>query len=99
MGIFMRLEVLNGSYKGKKFEFDLCDELLIGRDKSCDIVFCDKGVSAKNSRVFIYDNIIYIEDLGSKNGTAISSMRIHMQNRLRSGDIISIGSVRFTFRF
>jgi len=98
-GIFMRLEVFSGSFHGKNQEFSLNKELFIGRDKSCDIVFRDKEVSAKNSRVFLADNIIYIEDLGSQNGTALSGMRIHTRNRLRSGDVISIGSVSFTLKF
>lgn len=98
-GIFMRLEVLSGNYRGNNFEFYLKNELIIGRNKSCDISFKDKDVSGKNSRVFLHNNAIYLEDLRSQNGTAISDMRIHTQNRLRSGDIISIGSVCFTLKF
>ncbi len=98
-GIYMRLEVLNGHPAKKCREFFLKNELLIGRDTDCDILFNDKDVSKKNSRIFVRENIIYIEDLGSQNGTAISDMRLHAPNRLRSGDVISIGTVRFVLKF
>lgn len=98
-GIFMKLEVIDGVYAGKNDELYLTGELIVGRDKSCGIQFKDKDVSERNSRIFILDNIIYIEDLSSKNGTAISGMKIFSPNRLRSGDIITIGDVKFKLKF
>ena len=98
-GIYMRLEVLNGHPAKKGREYFLKNELLIGRDTDCDILFSDRDVSKKNSRIFVRENIIYIEDLGSQNGTAISDMRLHAPNRLRSGDVISIGTVKFVLKF
>lgn len=97
--IFMKLEVIAGRYRSNKLEFYLTDQLLIGRDRKCDIVFRDNEVSGCNSRVFIKNGFVYIEDLGSGNGTALEGMQIFAPNRLRSGDIISIGGVRFCFKF
>lgn len=97
--IHMQIDVLSGKYKGKKKEFSLVNELLIGRDSSCDIVFGDEAVSDVNSRVFTRDGFIYIEDLNSSRGTAIEGMSIYSPNRLKSGYEISIGNVRFKFYF
>lgn len=97
--IFMKLEVINGKCSNKKKELFLAEEFIIGRNKKCHIRFKNKDVANKNSRVFVRDNIIYVEDLGSTNGTAISGMKIHAPNRLRSGDEISIGTVRFKLKF
>lgn len=97
--IHMQIDVLSGKYKGKKKEFSLVDELLIGRDSRCDIVFSDEAVSDVNSRVFIRDGFIYIEDLNSSRGTAIEGMSIYSPNRLKSGYEVSIGNVRFKFYF
>jgi hypothetical protein len=98
-GIYMKLDIISGRCRTKKREFYLNNELLIGKNPKCDIIFADPGVSDKNSRIFIGGNIIYIEDLGSVNGTAISGMKIFAQNRLRGGDIISIGNVSFSLKF
>lgn len=98
-GIYMKAEALSGTYKLKKKEFYLLDELYIGRDKSCEICINNKDVSKKNSRVYVRDNVVYIEDLNSTNGTSISNMKVFSPNKLRSGDVISIGSISFCLKF
>lgn len=96
--VFMRLEVISGAYAGVK-EFYLADELIIGRGNQCDLSWKDKDVSPRNSRIFRRDNMVYIEDLGSRHGTALGGMRLHRPNRLRSGDEITIGTVQFRLKF
>lgn len=96
--IFMRMEVIAGSYAGPE-ELYLTDELIIGRGGRCGIPWKDKEVSPRNSRIFRRDNMVCIEDLGSQHGTALGGMRLHSPNRLRSGDEISIGPVRFRLKF
>lgn len=99
-GIPMHLEVLSGTpSNGTGALLYLTDELTIGRSGRCDIVWRDKDVSPRNSRIFLKNRMIYIEDLGSACGTALGGMRLHEPNRLRSGDEISIGSVRFVLKF
>lgn len=98
-GIQMRLDVLSGTLASEAATLYLRDELIIGRGNRCDISWRDHEVSRQNSRIFLKDQMIYIEDLGSASGTALGGMRLHGPNRLRSGDEISIGSVRFVLRF
>lgn len=97
--IYMRLEVVAGAYAGKTDVFYLADELLVGRDRACDIVWKDAAVAERHARIFQRDHVIYIEDLETAGGTAIGGMRIHGSNRLRSGDEISVGPVRFVLKF
>lgn len=98
-GIPMRLEVLFGTPAGGSDMLYLTDELLIGRSGQCDLRWRDKDVSPENTRIFLKEQMVYIEDLGSACGTALGGMRLHAPNRLRSGDEISIGGVRFVLRF
>ena len=98
-GIYMKLDIISGECESKAREFYLKDELFIGRNPKCDIIFKSSEVSDKNSRIFINNGIIYIEDLDSIRGTAISGMRIFSPNRLRGGDIISIDDVSFSLKF
>lgn len=98
-GIAMRLEVYEGSCKSKTDIFYLVDSVTIGSASNCDIIFNDAQVAPLNSRIFVRNQMIYIEDMNSPQGTAIGGMRIQGQNRLRSGDVISIGTVEFSFKF
>lgn len=95
----MKLEVYSGNCASRSSNICLTDSFVIGSAPECDLVFRDQDVSPQNSRVFVKNQIIYIEDLNSANGTALGGMRIQGQNRLRSGDVISIGDVEFSFKF
>ena len=77
----------------------LQDQILIGRDKACDVVFNSPDVSKRNTKIFLRNGAVYIEDLNSTNGTKLEGMRIYAENRLRSEDEISIGNVKFCFKF
>ena len=52
-----------------------------------------------NTKIRFIDGQVFIEDQGTQGGTYLEGMRIPGRNRLRSGDIISIGSVEFAFKF
>ena len=80
-------------------EFTLQRELVIGRDPGCDIPFADGSVSRRHSRVFLANDVVYIEDLGSQNGTQLNGSRIEMAHILRSGDVITAGDVTFKLKF
>ena len=95
----MRLEVIAGSYEGKTQEFSLTGELIAGSDRDCDLVWSGEGVSPRHARIFLRDGLIFLEDLGSEEGTLLGGMRLHEANRLRSGDEITLGSARFRMKF
>lgn len=97
--IAMRFDVISGRYAGKDKIYYLSDQLMIGSDSHCDIIWLEPEVSPRNTRIFVQNQMVYIEDLGSKNGTVLGGMRIHGANRLRSGDEVSIGSVCFRVLF
>lgn len=98
-GIAMRLEVHLGHCANKEMRLSLADELTIGSDDHCDIVFKDSCVSPVNTRIVFKNGMIYVEDMNSASGTAIGGMKIQGLNRLRSGDMLSIGEVEFCLKF
>ena len=98
-GIIIRMEVLDGKCSTMQQEFVLQQELLIGSSRSCDIVLKDTAVAPKNTRIFIKDQMICIEDLNSESVTQLAGMKIHAPNQLRSGDEIIIGNTRLRFLF
>lgn len=98
-GIFLRLEVLEGRLTSGRTEFSLTDQLIVGRDPLCGIAFDSQAISRRHARVFSANGAVYLEDLGSQNGTAVNGAAIHAANILRSGDEITLGDVRFRLKF
>lgn len=68
----------------------LNNDLLIGRDATCDIVVSDRQVSRHHARFTVLKNKTMIEDLGSKNGTHRNGHRINEKVQLEDGDEIQI---------
>ena len=98
-GIYMKIILLSDKCNVSRTEFYLNQELIIGRGKKCDLQIKNKGISKENSRLFVNENAIYLEDLNSTNGTSINGMKIHSPNKLRSEDVITIGPVKSLFKF
>lgn len=98
-GIYVRMEVLQGTYLGQTLDFTLSHELTVGRDPSCDIIFADGSVSRCHSRIFLANDTLYLEDLGSQNGTFVNGSRLEMACVLRSGDEIKVGDAAFRLKF
>lgn len=74
------------------------DTLTIGRDPDCDIVLADRQVSRFHARVGIRQGKVYLEDLGSKNGTFHHGQNVNDAVTLHDGDQIQIALIQsFTF--
>ncbi|MCD8049482.1 MAG: FHA domain-containing protein [Clostridia bacterium] len=97
--ILMKLEMISAKGEPNGNEFFLEDELTIGRGKSCDMIIDSDDIEMKHSRIYVNNGVVYIEDLKSRSGTLLGGMRLYAPNRLRTGDEITIGSVRFRFKF
>ncbi len=64
--------------------------LMIGRDSVCDITIPNRQVSRKHAELLVENDHIFVEDLGSKNGTHYNGARIAEKIKLEDGDIIQI---------
>ena len=98
-GIYLRLEVVQGAYLGQSLDLTLSRELVVGRDPDCGLPFGDGSVSRRHSRIFLANGAVYIEDLGSQNGTFVNGTRLDLARLLRSGDEIRAGDVVFKLKF
>ena len=86
----------NGPLKGLQWLVN--SELIIGREESCDIVIPDRQVSRQHARIYPSNEGVFLEDLGSKNGTYLNSQRIVNPQQLHEGDEIRIAFTQ-TFLF
>jgi DNA-binding winged helix-turn-helix (wHTH) protein len=73
-------------------------ENVIGRDPSCAVWIDAAGVSRRHARITVAADAATIEDLGSRNGTAIGRTAIVAPRRLDDHDIIRVGTTALTFR-
>jgi pSer/pThr/pTyr-binding forkhead associated (FHA) protein len=74
--------------------FPLHDNLLMGRDASCDITIADRQVSRYHVRFQFTPEGVKMEDLGSKNGTHCNGQPIIEPILLQDGDVIQIALVQ-----
>jgi pSer/pThr/pTyr-binding forkhead associated (FHA) protein len=72
--------------------FDLGEELTVGRATGCGIALPDDTfVSQIHARVFRRDGDVWVEDLGSTNGTYLNQKRVAAAVPLRKGDRLQVG--------
>lgn len=95
--ITMRLELLNGNAKVSKHIFSLNNNLIIGSDRTCDIVMKAQHMPPKAAKIFLREQSIFIESLSSD--VFIEGIQIYEPNRIRSGDRITIENIILLFRF
>jgi pSer/pThr/pTyr-binding forkhead associated (FHA) protein len=85
-----RLRILEPSARRGE-TFVLPDELTVGRGGGCGIVLDDTFVSQVHARVFRRGGDVYVEDLGSRNGTLLNGKPVGSAQRLRRGDRVQFG--------
>jgi pSer/pThr/pTyr-binding forkhead associated (FHA) protein len=86
------LKFITGKFVGGIFNIPSQGELVIGRGSDSDITISEDNVSRRHAKLIVEQgNHIYIEDLGSTNGTFINGERIQ-RTTLMEGDRILIGT-------
>lgn len=81
---------------GARFLID-SDVTTVGRHPESDIFLDDITVSRHHAKFLRVDGQMYLEDLGSLNGTYINRTLVDGRALLRQGDQIQIGKYRATF--
>jgi hypothetical protein len=90
----MRLTVVEPeAQRGQSFELE--DELTVGRAPGCGVRVEDAYTSNIHARLFRRDGALWLEDLGSTNGTWVNGERVDEARRLGRGDLLQVGSTVF----
>jgi pSer/pThr/pTyr-binding forkhead associated (FHA) protein len=72
--------------------YELGDELTVGRAVGCQITLDDDTyVSQLHARVFRRDGQLFVEDLGSTNGTFLNRRKVSSPAPLKRGDRLQMG--------
>lgn len=73
--------------------FDLGDEITVGRAAGCQISLDDRFISQLHARVFRRDAQVFVEDLGSTNGTFVNGTKVTAPVLLAFRDRIKVGNI------
>jgi two-component system cell cycle response regulator len=92
------LVVLAGASLGEMYKVD-SDKTVIGRGQKAQVRLLDDGISREHAQLVIEGNKIFLEDLGSTNGTFCNGLKVD-RRELCDGDKILVGSttiLKFTY--
>lgn len=79
----------SGPIPGSSYYLDK-PEVSMGRDLANDIPVPDSEISRRHARFIVKVDGVYIEDLGSTNGTFLNGVRLSSPKRLANGDLITL---------
>ena len=85
------LRFISGKYQGGEFPIVPDKQIIVGRSSDLDMVLVEDMVSRKHARIAMQADQIWIEDLGSTNGTFVNGEKIK-RARLKEGDRVLIGT-------
>jgi pSer/pThr/pTyr-binding forkhead associated (FHA) protein len=72
--------------------YPLGEELTMGRAAGCQVTLDDTYVSQIHARVFVRGGQVYVEDLGSTNGTYLNRTKVAGPMLVGPGDRLQVGS-------
>jgi hypothetical protein len=98
-GVQPRLEVVAAMGHEPGAVFDLGDGgATLGRSAGSDIEVDDPFASSAHARIFPRGDFMYIEDMGSTNGTYLNGRQVRRPEQLKVADTIRIGDTEYRYQ-
>src|SRR5215217_4475430 len=83
---------------GTENEHEVVGELKLGRQQGCEVLLTEGGVSRTHARVFTEAGGVFIEDLGSANGTFVDGERIAEPTALTPQSEVILGDYTLSLK-
>jgi hypothetical protein len=97
-GVEPRLEVVAAMGHEPGTSFDIGSGATLGRSDGADIGVDDPFASSAHARIFQRGDFMYVEDMGSTNGTYLNGRQIRGAERLKVADTIRIGDTEYRYQ-
>jgi hypothetical protein len=96
-GIRPRLVVVAAMNFPPGTEFEIGDSATMGRASSADVPIEDPFASSAHARIFPRGQFMYIEDMGSTNGTYLNGRQLRRPEQLKTADTVRIGETEYRY--
>ena len=90
----VNLKVLRGKSAGKEIPIPIAS-FLIGRGDDCHLRPKSDAISRRHCELTTEDGHVWVEDLGSRNGTVVNGVKIVEKTELFGGDTLKVGKLEF----
>ena len=97
-GVSPRLEVVAAMGHEPGARFDVGGGATLGRADSADVKVDDPFASSAHARIFSRGDFMYIEDMGSTNGTYLNGRQLRAAERLKVADVVRIGDTEYRYQ-
>ena len=97
-GVDPRLQVVAAMGHEPGTALRLGDSATLGRSDSADIRVDDPFASSAHARIFPRGSFMYIEDMGSTNGTYLNGRPLRRPEQLKVADTIRIGDTEYRYQ-
>ena len=77
--------------------FEIHDKAILGRAPTADVRIEDSFASSSHARIFPRGGSMYIEDMGSTNGTYLNERQLQAVEQLQPDDTIRIGETEYRY--
>jgi FHA domain len=96
-GVAPRLQVVAAMGREPGTTFDIGEGATMGRSDGAEIRVDDPFASSAHARIFSRGEYMYLEDMGSTNGTYLNGRQVRSTERLRPADVIRIGDSEYRY--
>jgi hypothetical protein len=96
-GVSPRLQVVAAMGHEPGTTFDVGEGATFGRSDGADIRVDDPFASSAHARIFSRGGFMYVEDMGSTNGTYLNGRQLKTAERLKMSDTIRIGDSEYRY--
>ena len=97
-GVFPQLEVVAALGREPGERVDVNEGITLGRSPTAEIQIDDPFASSAHARIFPRGQFMYIEDMGSTNGTFLNGRQLRKPEQLKVADSIRIGDTEYRYQ-
>jgi hypothetical protein len=97
-GVRPRLEVVAALGYEPGTIFEIHESATLGRSPNAEVRIDDPYASSAHARIFPRGQFMYIEDMGSTNGTYLNGRQLRKPEQLRVADTVRIGDTEYRYQ-